>query len=498
MKKTLLTLVLAFCVLAGQGQTSTTASGVNTTELNSKWAQFTQLAEKKQYKQAIDEGVRVSILFTENRQYKEAFATCRQMDALIYTNEQETKKANYPLRYQVTKERLRMYTRLKKAEQCKKQLNQLHTYADQIKSDSLSEDLLFTEANYYQTFGMPDKSLACYKELFRKRSKGKDEKGIEQCYKDMLSYAEQNNNAPLAGAMRKLYTSWQDSIQTVKAAQKLITLQQKYDENRQLLQEKEDKISTNLFIIIALCILTAILAAALVFLAALLFKHIRQVKKLKHSLGIANENNEQKSRFISNISTQIEPTLNTMEEATKVFSAKILQKNIEALKKLMTDIQTYVTLEETREEHYPLKNMNINAFCETIMEKAKANFKPEVEAVLNVPRVNIKTNAEALERILLYLLRNAALHTDNGKITLEFKKRSAHTGQFIITDTGTGIPTEIKGKLFKPFAEIHDLTQGNGLGLPTCSLIAYKLNGTLHLDNEYKKGTRFVLELHDK
>ena len=108
MKKTLLTLVLAFCVLAGQGQTSTTASGVNTTELNSKWAQFTQLTEKKQYKQAIDEGVRVSILFTENRQYKEAFATCRQMDALIYTNEQETKKANYPLRYQVTKERLRM------------------------------------------------------------------------------------------------------------------------------------------------------------------------------------------------------------------------------------------------------------------------------------------------------------------------------------------------------------------------------------------------------
>ena len=38
-----------------------------------------------------------------------------------------------------------------------------------------------------------------------------------------------------------------------------------------------------------------------------------------------------------------------MEEATEVFSAKILQKNIESLKKLMTDIQTFVTLEETRE-----------------------------------------------------------------------------------------------------------------------------------------------------
>lgn len=40
------------------------------------------------------------------------------------------------------------------------------------------------------------------------------------------------------------------------------------------------------------------------------------------------------------------------------------------------------------------------------------------------------------------------------------------------------------------------LTQGNGLGLPTCSLIAYKLNGTLTLDTDYKKGTRFILELH--
>ena len=93
-------------------------------------------------------------------------------------------------------------------------------------------------------------------------------------------------------------------------------------------------------------------------------------------------------------------------------------------------------------------------------------------------------------------MNNAALHTESGKITLEFKKRSAHTGQFILTDTGTGIPEEKRADLFKPFTEVLDLTEGDGLGLPTCSLIAYKLNGTLRLDEEYKKGTRFVLELH--
>lgn len=497
MRKILLTLLLVLSTLASQSQTTSTTPGVNTNELNTKWAKFTQLAEKKEYKQAVEEGLRVSLLFTENRQYKEAFATCRQMDALIYTNEQETKTPNYALRYLVTKERLRMYTRLKNTEQSKLQLNQLHTYVDQMKSDSLLEDLLFTEANYYQTFGMQDKSLACYKELFQKRSTGKDEKGIDQCYKDMLSHAQKSNNAPLATAMQKLYTSWQDSIKAVKATQELNTLQQKYDANQKTLQEKEDKISTNLFIIIALCVLSAVLGAGLLFLAALLFKYIREVKKLKQSLTIANDNNEQKSHFISNISAQIEPTLNRMDEATtEVFSAEILHKNISALKKLMTDIQTYITLEETREEHYPQKELNINTVCEGIMEKAKIHFKPEVEAVVNVPRVNIKTNAEALERVLLYLLGNAALHTESGKITLEFKKRSAHTGQFMVTDTGCGIPVEERANLFKPFAEIHDLTKGNGLGLPTCNLITYKLNGTLHLDTEYKKGTRFVLELH--
>lgn len=497
MKKILLTLALAFCSIVGQAQTIAAPTGVNIQELNAKWAKFTQYAEQKQINKAVEEGIRVSKLFTQNRQYKEAFATCRQMDALIYYSEQEKKTPEYQLRFMVAKERLRMYTNLKNTEQCKLLLNQLHNYADQLKSDSLQEELLMTEANYYQTFGMTDKSLDCYKKLFQKRSAGKDEKGIDQCYKDMLGYAEQNNNAPLAIAMRQLYTSWQDSIKAVNTANELNTLQQKYEVSQKTLQEKEDKINVNLFIIIALCILTAILAAGLLFLATLLFKHIRRNKKLKHSLQIANDNNEQKSKFIGNISAQIEPTLNTMDEATtEVFSTELLQENIKALKQLMADIQTYIALEETREEHYPLKELNINTLCESIMDKAKVEFNPDVEAIVNVPRVKIKTNAEELERILLHLLKNAAEHTKSGKITLEFKKRSAHTHQFILTDTGTGIPAEERENLFKPFAEVHDLTKGNGLGLPTCGLIAYKLNGTLTLDNEYKKGTRFILELH--
>lgn len=495
MKKILFTLALALCCVAGQAQNTTTHA--NTQELHTEWAKFTQLAEQKQIDKAVEEGIRVSMLFTQNRKYKEAFATCRQIDALIYQSEQEKKSTQYPLRFQVAKERLRMYTNLKNAEQCQKLLGQLRSYADQAQSDTLQEELLLTEAGYYHTAGMTDKSLGCYKALFQKRSNGKDEKGIDQCYKDMLGYAEQNQNVPLATAMRKLYSAWQDSIKAVKAAEELNTLQQKYEAGQEVLREKENKITTQFVVIVALCILSALLGAGLLFLAAMWFRNMRQMKKLKHSLQIANGNNEQKSQFIGHIGAQINPSLDIMDEAAKGSTAgKALHEHIEALRELTAAIQTYISLEETREEHYPLKDLNIQALCESIMAKAKEGFKPGVEAVVNVPRINIKTNAEELERILHHLLDNAAAHTDNGKISLEFKKRSAHTHQFILTDTGTGIPAEERDKLFIPFAEVCDLTQGNRLGLPTCSLIAYKLNGTLTLDADYKKGTRFILELH--
>ena len=466
MKKTLFILSLVFCTMAGQ-------------------AQDTSL------RKTIEKGIQTSIQQTENREWSEAFATCRQMDALIYADEQKSKKQVPELHYLVTKERLRMYMRLNNNERSKAQLEQMSTYAEQAKSEALQEDLLMNQAEYYQKFGMTDKSLLCYKQLVQKRSIGKDEAGINACYQDMLKHAKESGNSALTNALDKLYTHWQDSIKAVKAEQEIQELQNDYKASQNILRRKEEKISTQQGIIVILCILAVALAGAVLFFFSIMVKNIRQIKKLKNSLDIANHNNELKSKFITNIGEQIRPSLDAIENTPSQS-----KKHLTGLKELLEHIQKYMILESSREERYELKELNINSLCEGIFNKAKESFKPEITASLNVPRVNIRTNAEALESILLYLLNNAALYTETGKISLEFKKRSAHSGQFIITDTGTGIPEEKRGNIFKPFTEIQDLTQGDGLGLPTCSLIAYKLNGTLRLDEEYKKGTRFILELH--
>ena len=456
---------------------------------------MTLQAQNANLRKSVEEGIKTSIEQTENRKWKEAFATCFALDQMINQEEQKSKKPAPELHYLVSKERLRMYMRLlNKQAECQEQLGRMEAWAEKAKSNEVDEDLLMAKAGYYQKFGMNDKSLQCYKELVQRRSQGKDEQGVDKCYQDMLAQAKTGKNASLTRALERLYTNWQDSIKAVKAAQELKALQDEYTASQNLLSEKDSKISTQKGSIIFLCILAAALAGGLLFFIGIMLKNIRQIKKLKKSLNIANENNEQKSKFINNIGAQMEPSLDAILKS----SANNPQagKHIEGMKKLMTHIQEYMELESTREEHYEMKDLNISTFCENIMNQAKESFKPEVAVSLNVPRVNVRTHAEALETILLHLLQNAAQHTESGKISLEFKKRSAHTGQFIITDTGVGIPEEKRANLFKPFAEVQDLTQSDGLGLPTCSLIAYKLNGTLRLDEEYKKGARFILELH--
>lgn len=61
MKKILLTLALAFCCAAGQGQTTAKPADVNIQELNTKWAKFTQYAEQKQINKAVEEGIRIKV-----------------------------------------------------------------------------------------------------------------------------------------------------------------------------------------------------------------------------------------------------------------------------------------------------------------------------------------------------------------------------------------------------------------------------------------------------
>ena len=150
------------------------------------------------------------------------------------------------------------------------------------------------------------------------------------------------------------------------------------------------------------------------------------------------------------------------------------------------------------DEDVEMEDTQMPPFCESLMKQIEGDVKKGVTLKVEAPKMSAKINKEYVSHILLHLLKNAAEYTPaDGKVALEFKKRSAHTYQFLVTDSGEGIAEEKREDIFKPFLEIKDLTVGDGLGLPICKQMAIKMNGDLEIDSSFTKGTRFVLTLHD-
>ena len=141
--------------------------------------------------------------------------------------------------------------------------------------------------------------------------------------------------------------------------------------------------------------------------------------------------------------------------------------------------------------------MQLQPFCEGLANQISGQVPSDVTLKVNAPKMSAALNQEYVSHVLLHLLNNAVQHVDKeGTITLEYKKRGPKTHQFLVSNTGEPTPEEQRDDMFKPFLEIRDLTEGDGLGLPICRQMALKMKGDLTIDPQFTKGTRFVLELH--
>ncbi|MCD8270035.1 MAG: HAMP domain-containing histidine kinase [Parabacteroides sp.] len=453
------------------------------------------------YTQAIDCGTKATWLYYRENYYQEAFELCRQMTQFLLTEEQKEQKVFYNQRFQLTKERLQMYIKLKNPAQVQLQLNTLDNLVSQAGSDKLAEDLLYTQAGYYYTFGQNEQGDASFNKLITQYKDKKEYDKVSECYKHLIGIARTANNAPLMERTYEKYIVWTDSVKALNAQDELGALQLKYDESLKTILEKDDKLSGKQYMIVGLCTLAVILIAALLLLGFLLLRFIVLNKKLKNIIQTTNEHSEQQTKFIQSISEQMKPTLDKLEISAEELrtiaprQAEAISTRVNALKQFSINIQELSSLESSLMEPYEVQSFNMGSFCKKTMDKVKDKIHPDVEVIVDAPQLEVKTNAEELERILLHLLNNAALYTTSGKIWLEFKRKGAHLCHVVVTDNGTGIPDEQKEDIFKPFTEVKDLVDGDGLGLPICALIANKLNGNLSIDKEYKKGCRFILVL---
>lgn len=448
---------------------------------------FEDYAAKNQMKPGVECAAKAAALYYKDNFYKEAFDLLRRVDQTITSKDlKAAEKA--ALHYLTTKERMQMYINLRRSESAKEQLNIMESQASAAGNEGVNNDLLYCKAVYYYTFGQNAQGNAVFKEMADKLTSKKEYDKVDKVYQTLIANARKSGNANMVAQSYSNYIVWKDSVDALKVADQIGALKKQIADNEASIADKDSSLATRQVIIVGLCVLAVALAAALVVGAIVLLRFILLTRKQKKTIQMANDNNALKAKFISNISAQLEPTLQKLDAR---------QSEVKALLDFSNHIQTLSELENSTDEVVELEETQIPQFCEGLMDQIRDRVKAGVTLTLNAPKMSAPINREYVSHILLHLLQNAADYTpEGGTIWLDYKKRGAHSHQFLVSDTGCGIPEEKRDDVFKPFREIKDLTTGDGLGLPICRQMALKMDGDLEIDPAFTKGTRFVLNLH--
>ena len=445
---------------------------------------FEDYANKGQMQQAVECGAKGAALYYKENFYKEAFDLLRRIDASILNSQAADKSA---LQYYVTKERLQMYMKLRKSASAQDQLAIMDREAAATKDERVKDDLLYTKAVYYYTFGMNEKGNAVFGEMTSRLTASKAYDKVDDAYQTLIANGRRSGNSNMVAQAYSSYIAWKDSVSELKRADEVGALKKQIQEGEATIAERDSSLKARAAVITGLGVLSAILAAALVLGLLVLLRFIVLTRKQRKTIRQANENNALKAKFISNISAQLEPTLKKLNSG---------QPEVRALLDFSSHIQTLSQLERTDIEVPQLEDTQIPQFCEAVAAEVRPQIKSSVHLKVDVPHMSAPLCREYVHHILHHLLSNAALYTpEEGHITLEFKKRGPHKLQFIVSNTGSAIPEEKREDVFKPFLEIHDLTEGDGLGLPICRQMALCMNGDLNIDPQFTRGTRFVLDL---
>lgn len=150
--------------------------------------------------------------------------------------------------------------------------------------------------------------------------------------------------------------------------------------------------------------------------------------------------------------------------------------------------------------------VDINKAIETTLAIARNEWKyvAEIKTDLDPTLPLVPCMAGEINQVLLNLIINAAhaikdvvggKESEKGLITI----LTSHMNNYLevrISDTGTGIPKDIKNKIFEPFFSTKEVGNGSGQGLAIAHhVIVKKHQGELTFETEKDKGTTFIVRL---
>ena len=102
-----------------------------------------------------------------------------------------------------------------------------------------------------------------------------------------------------------------------------------------------------------------------------------------------------------------------------------------------------------------------------------------------------------LVQVMVNLLQNAydAVREKHGGAVRVSARRNGALVEILIDDDGPGIPLEVHGRLFEPFATTKPPGKGTGLGLYTTYMLVTSMNGGVAIEDRPEGGARAIVSL---
>ena len=227
---------------------------------------------------------------------------------------------------------------------------------------------------------------------------------------------------------------------------------------------------------------------------------------LRDAKDRAEESSRLKSAFLANMSHEIRTPLNAIVGFSDVLASggssedeqqgyvDIIKTNSDLLLRLINDILDVSRLEADRVT-FTFEECDVVPLCQRVLASVSQARKSENEFIFECDResMDMRTDTQRLQQVIINLLSNADKFTRNGKITLGLKvDEKQREALFSVSDTGTGIPLEKQKLVFERFEKLNEYVQGTGLGLSICKLTVEKWGGEIWVDPGYTDGARFV------
>ena len=302
-----------------------------------------------------------------------------------------------------------------------------------------------------------------------------------------------------------------DSITGVMIAE---NIQKQEDEMVLLRQGQKASHIMNIVLVIAMVLaLMLIIGLAMTIYGKrryqdMLLKKNRELKAAYKQVAAADE---MKTEFIRSVSHEIRTPLNIINGFTQVLTeegsefepserkgiADTISKNTSHITSLVNKMLALAN-EHTKDLLKDVDVCDALDICSRAIAAMPAvdptKIKVELNDLTDGEDKKLVTNSDSLLQMLGNILENASKFTEEGYIRLTLKKVSDYFN-FIIEDTGCGIPENKISTIFDRFVKVDEFKEGLGLGLAYCHETVEKLGGTLTLDKTSEEGTTFTLSL---